>query len=176
MGFVEVLQWRGSAPKAFPLRGRWRGEAVTDEVEKGCEFAGNNCKTELVSAHLISLTSFGSFPSRGSLGAPAPVQHIVKSQISPFLVGSSAVYLKNQLTPFPVDGRRKGGQRVLCIHYKSVSPSKARAAGPVMITPSSVTWMNRLPTWRRRTAVAQEPVPQARVRPQPRSQVRSSTV
>ena len=53
-GFDDVLPWRGSASKAFPLRGRCHGEAVTDEVEKGCEFAGSPCKASNVYAHLIS--------------------------------------------------------------------------------------------------------------------------
>ncbi|MGN0978996.1 MAG: hypothetical protein ACI4PT_01580, partial [Candidatus Avoscillospira sp.] len=66
--FDEVRDWRGSAPKAFPLRGRWPPEGRSDEVEKGHVFAGSSCKMKHFPAHLISLTSFGSFPSRGSLG------------------------------------------------------------------------------------------------------------
>ncbi|MGN1026229.1 MAG: hypothetical protein ACI4P4_07480, partial [Faecousia sp.] len=37
--------------------------------EKSCEFAGSFRKTQRFSAHLISLASLDSFPSRGSLGA-----------------------------------------------------------------------------------------------------------
>ncbi|MGN0979085.1 MAG: hypothetical protein ACI4PT_02035 [Candidatus Avoscillospira sp.] len=52
--------------KAFPLRGRWR--EAPDEVAQDYEFAGSPFNSQLLSAHLISLASLDSFPSRGSLG------------------------------------------------------------------------------------------------------------
>ena len=99
LGFVDVRHWRGSASQAFPLRGRCHGEAVTDEVEKGCEFAGSPAKRAMF-PHTSSVSlEADSFPSRGSLGA-LPRQsnnHTtpnLQSRIASRLQNTAAVYAR----------------------------------------------------------------------------------
>ena len=51
-------------PKAFPLRGRCHGRAVTDEVETRCGFAGNQQKRS-ISPHTSSVSLHSTASPQG---------------------------------------------------------------------------------------------------------------
>ena len=63
-------------PKAFPLRGRCHGRAVTDEVETRCGFAGNQQKRGIAPhTSSVSLRSTAS-PQGEAMSAPMSVHQI----------------------------------------------------------------------------------------------------